>query len=110
RGSEDYSLPTGIARDFLQDRQKELIIFNSSLSAQLEMSKQISNLPPNDVKFKPENERLLRELDFSRFGELGPIVKATIMGRIAAGNFEESSAVYSKYIESIETELDSSLA
>jgi tetratricopeptide (TPR) repeat protein len=109
-GSPDYSKPKAIARDYLQDRQKELLISSISMGAQLEASRTQADRYFNYEDLKPENEKLLRELDFSRYGELGSILKATIVERITTAEKIDLKSAYSKYVMPIEAELSSSVA
>jgi tetratricopeptide (TPR) repeat protein len=109
-GSLDYSKPKAIARDYLQDRQKELLISSISMGAQLETSRTQADRYSNYLNLRSENEKLLRELDFSRYGELGPILKATIVERIKTAERISRKSAYSKYVAPIEAELNSSIA
>ena len=80
------------------------------MGALLEMSRTEADRPSNYLNLKSENEKLLRELDFSRYGQLGPILKANIVERITAAERTDRKNAYSKYVKPIEAELGASIA
>ncbi len=108
--SENFIFPIETAKNFLNDRQKQLLIANAQLSSQLDFSKTQSNIISKYVFFEKHNQMLLDELDFRPFGQYGVIVKTAIANRVLKAKcyVNCSNKIVDGYIGNYRKELEKS--
>jgi hypothetical protein len=78
----NFNLPEQVAKNFLNDSQKELRIINTKIASQLDFSKTHADIKLKFPIYEKENQKLLNELDFNIFKNYGIILKTLIANRI----------------------------
>jgi hypothetical protein len=106
-GTKDFSRSRKIARDFLQDEQKELLVHYIELASRLEMSRTVADQLFSYQELATENAKLLQKVDFGRYGEAGLGMKLAIIGRLLLSE-PNSEDAYNKYILPITSDLGAS--
>ena len=108
--SEHFFFPEAAAKNFLKDRQKQLLIGNAKLSSQLDFSKTQANIESKYKFYEKDNQMLLEELDFRSFGQYGVILKTLIANRILRAKcyVNCSNNIVDAYISNYRKELEQS--
>ncbi len=117
-GANNYRVPWLIANIFLQDDQIAFRISVATSSRLLEASRSTADTWDWYSRFEDYNRRLLKELDFSAYGDSAAFVKLTVAQRLAAterlkkqrrGERIDQSALFDAYVKPYSKELEKSI-
>ncbi len=79
---DNSSFPHRAANLFLSDKQKELFVLNMFIATQLEFSKSHADRNSKYIEFESNNQMLLEEIDFRRYGDLAVLLQTFLAERI----------------------------